>query len=158
MTDTAPWYRQFWPWFLIALPASVVVAGLTTWWIAERGADHLVVADYYKEGLAINRELEKEQQAQRLGLSAEVEMDAGMVHVRLTGDSEPPALRLLFAHPLDAGKDFELVLPRTGPGLYTTQLQQALEHRWLWRVEPLQVDLRTPWRIDGEITFAPTYE
>ncbi len=25
-----PWYKQFWPWFLIALPASVVVASLIT--------------------------------------------------------------------------------------------------------------------------------
>ena len=29
-----PWYRQFWPWFVIALPASAVIAGLTTVWIA----------------------------------------------------------------------------------------------------------------------------
>ena len=53
--DSQPWYRQFWPWFLIALPATVVVAGLTTWWIAAHKADSLVVDDYYKEGLAINR-------------------------------------------------------------------------------------------------------
>ena len=26
--ESIPWYRQFWPWFLIALPATVVVAGL----------------------------------------------------------------------------------------------------------------------------------
>ena len=34
--DTVPWYQQFWPWFLILLPASVVVAGLTTLVIANR--------------------------------------------------------------------------------------------------------------------------
>ena len=58
-----PWYRQFWPWFLILLPASVVVAGLTTLYIANRHADDLVVDDYYKDGLAINRQLEKKQRA-----------------------------------------------------------------------------------------------
>ena len=58
--DSQPWYRQFWPWFLIALPATVVVAGLTTWWIAAHKADSLVVDDYYKEGLAINRQLRKQ--------------------------------------------------------------------------------------------------
>ena len=41
--DTQPWYRQFWPWFLISLPASVVVAGLSTLYIANRHADDLVV-------------------------------------------------------------------------------------------------------------------
>ena len=25
--DTQPWYKYFWPWFIIALPASAVVAG-----------------------------------------------------------------------------------------------------------------------------------
>ena len=52
--DTLPWYRQFWPWFLICLPGSVVVAALTTMYIAHKGADDLVVDEYYKEGLAIN--------------------------------------------------------------------------------------------------------
>ena len=33
-----PWYRQFWPWFLFGLPGIVVVAGLTTWWIAAHNA------------------------------------------------------------------------------------------------------------------------
>lgn len=27
---SAPWYKQFWPWFLISLPASVVVASMFT--------------------------------------------------------------------------------------------------------------------------------
>ena len=30
ITDTKPWYKQFWPWFLIALPGSVVVASMFT--------------------------------------------------------------------------------------------------------------------------------
>jgi hypothetical protein len=32
--DDKPWYRQFWPWFLIALPATVVVASIATFIIA----------------------------------------------------------------------------------------------------------------------------
>ena len=41
--DTEPWYRQFWPWFIMALPASAVVAGLYTVWIAMQTTDSLVV-------------------------------------------------------------------------------------------------------------------
>ena len=40
-----PWYRQFWPWFIIALPASAVVAGLLTLWIAMSNPDYLVIDD-----------------------------------------------------------------------------------------------------------------
>ena len=32
--DDLPWYRQFWPWFVIALPATAVMACLVTIWIA----------------------------------------------------------------------------------------------------------------------------
>ena len=55
--DTLPWYRQFWPWFLIALPACVVIAAIATALIASRHADDLVADSYYKDGLAINRRL-----------------------------------------------------------------------------------------------------
>lgn len=41
-TDTKPWYRQFWPWFLIALPATAVVASFATLAIAIRNADEVV--------------------------------------------------------------------------------------------------------------------
>ena len=38
-----PWYRQFWPWFIIALPASVVIASFFTLWLAISNPDHLVI-------------------------------------------------------------------------------------------------------------------
>ncbi|WP_174564729.1 FixH family protein, partial [Solemya elarraichensis gill symbiont] len=46
-----PWYRQFWPWFIISIPAGTVVAAFITIYIAVDGADPLVTDDYYKEGL-----------------------------------------------------------------------------------------------------------
>jgi hypothetical protein len=45
-----PWYKQFWPWFIIALPASVVIASFVTLWIAISNPDHLVVdEDEYRQ-------------------------------------------------------------------------------------------------------------
>lgn len=43
--EGVPWYKQFWPWFIIALPASVVVASFFTLWLAISNPDHLVVDD-----------------------------------------------------------------------------------------------------------------
>ena len=38
-----PWYREPWPWVLIALPLSAVIASLVTLWIALSNPDHLAV-------------------------------------------------------------------------------------------------------------------
>jgi hypothetical protein len=38
-----PWYRHFWVWFIIALPAAAVAGGLLSLWIAMSNPDHLVV-------------------------------------------------------------------------------------------------------------------
>ena len=39
-----PWYREPWPWILMAGPAIVVVASFITLWLAVTGADP-VIAD-----------------------------------------------------------------------------------------------------------------
>jgi len=40
-----PWYRHFWPWFLIVLTGSAVVGGITTLVIALQNPETLVVSD-----------------------------------------------------------------------------------------------------------------
>lgn len=48
-----PWYRQFWPWFLLALPAAAFVAGSITLAIALRHADQEISEPFTKHGLII---------------------------------------------------------------------------------------------------------
>ncbi|MEP5766598.1 MAG: FixH family protein [Halieaceae bacterium] len=151
--DTLPWYRQFWPWFLFGLPGIVVVAGLSTWWIAERGSDHLVADDYYKDGLAINREIHKQQNARQLGLTARLHYADGILEVELGGNSKAPALILYMSHPMDARADFSLSLPRIEQGLYRTRLEPPSFPRWLWQLEPAGPDYEGAWRIDGELVL-----
>lgn len=52
-----PWYRYGHVWMVIAGPAIVVVAALATGYIAMRGADPVVDADYYRHGTEINKTL-----------------------------------------------------------------------------------------------------
>src|SRR6266702_6195840 len=51
------WYRQRWPWLLVAGPFLVVVASLASAWIAVRSDDGVVAEDYYRQGLLINQKL-----------------------------------------------------------------------------------------------------
>ena len=44
-TPEPPWYRQFWPWFIIALPASAVIASLISLYLAITRPDYMVVED-----------------------------------------------------------------------------------------------------------------
>lgn len=117
-TDTKPWYRQAWPWALILGPAVVVVACAVTIWLAVKNADPVVVDDYYKEGLAINRSLERDQAAARLGLRARLEFaPGGQLKVDLQSSGQPAwpdALKLQLAHPMSAERDLRVTLHVTG--------------------------------------------
>lgn len=48
ITDSKPWYKQFWPWFLIALPGSVVIASMFTITLAIENAPTITQKDLGK--------------------------------------------------------------------------------------------------------------
>ena len=140
-----PWYREPWPWILMAGPAAAIVAGALTVWIAIATADGLVADDYYKRGLAVNAVLEREAAAERRGIAAQFERDAGGIRVRLRGDA-PPALILKLAHATRAGLDLRLRLEPAGAGLYQAALPALAPGHWRLILE----DPRAEWRIVKE--------
>lgn len=140
-----PWYRQLWPWLLISGPAAVLLAGAVTTWIAFASADGLVVEDYYKQGLAINKVLAREEAAKQLGISADIEVTAEKVSVHLKGEA-PEALFVHLAHATRAGHDQRLRLARTAAGVYEAELEALPAGRWRVVIE----DPRGTWRIVKE--------
>jgi len=78
-SESTPWYREPWPWILMAGPAAVIVAGAVTYWLAASTADGLVADDYYKRGLAINQELGRERLAAQRGIEARVTREGSLV-------------------------------------------------------------------------------
>jgi len=143
-----PWYREPWPWFLISLPATAVIAGLTTVWIAYRSADGLVVGDYYKAGLAINQTLERDELARKLDLAATINLVGETLQLDLDGRLEqmPPGVKVHVSHPTRQGADQVLNLVHAGNGQYRGALSSALaDGKWLIQVE----DLETSWRLNG---------
>jgi hypothetical protein len=150
--DTKPWYRQFWPWLLISLPGSVVVAGFITLYIANKYSDDLVANQPYKVGLAINRQLEKKQIAEQRGIQASFQfLGTGAerrVEVRISGLNEDETLNLSLSHPLEADLDFDVRLQYGGAGLYIGRLTRNIAPRWHWTLESNGPE---PWRLDGTI-------
>ena len=140
------WYREPWPWILMAGPATVVVAGFFTAWLAVRSDDGLVVDDYYKQGLAINRTLKRSAAAERLGISARLTLADGRVQVQL-GAARSGPLTLLFAHPTRAGMDQKVKLSLVQAGIYEGQLQPLRPGRWHVFLE------QSDWRLAGDWTL-----
>ncbi len=138
-----PWYREPWPWILMAGPAAVVVASFFTAWLAVRSDDGLVADDYYKQGLTINKTLRRSETAERLGIKAELTLVDGRVRVQL-GGARSGALTLLLAHPTRAGMDQKVKLSMVQPGVYEGQLQPLRAGRWHVFLE------QSDWRLEGD--------
>jgi hypothetical protein len=118
--DTDPWYRQFWPWFIMALPASAVVAGLYTVCIARQTTDSLVVLSDYGVNVVTEQNTAAEIEASRLGLSAMVainpETGAVIVTMSSTANVElPDSLQLRMRHPTMVSRDANIELLRAMP-------------------------------------------
>jgi len=141
-----PWYREPWPWLLMAGPAAVVVAGAATTWIAFASADGLVAEDYYKQGLGINRRLAREDAAREQGITARIELSS-TITVELTG-AAPEALFVHLAHATRAGHDLRLKLVPVEAGRYAAALPALPPGRWRIAIE----DPRGAWRILKEVS------
>ena len=124
-----PWYKEPWPWILMSGPAAAVIGGFVTLWLALHSSDGLVAEDYYRQGLAINKVLAKEDEAGRRGISAAIRFEPGRLRVDLKGDA-PPALFVRLAHATRAGYDMRLRLAPVAPGAYEAELGRLPRGRW----------------------------
>jgi hypothetical protein len=144
-----PWYRQFWPWFLIFIPGLAVVGGIVTIYVATSRPHTMVVDDYARIGLATHRKMERDERAAELGLTATVSVGRtpAEIRVRLDGDlPRPDHLLLSLSHPTLASADRSLTLPGYGEA-YSARLDAPLEGRWYVQIEAPDGD----WRLAGEL-------
>jgi len=145
-----PWYKQFWPWFIFTLPATAVVAGTATYFIAAHDPDGLVYDDYYKQGLMINRVMDKERQAHTLGLGLELREDGKQLQLHLFSHGlELPhqSLTVVLSHPTRASRDQHIPVGYdAASGAYLLPLQSA-QGDWDLVVEPAQGQWRMVRRI-----------
>ncbi len=150
MNEVTPWYKQFWPWFLMALPATAVIGGIITIVIAMTNPDGLVKDDYYKAGLGINRTLEREQAAIRLGLSARIAWQPAQQQLSVQIEANQPVsserLMLQLIHPTRSGQDILVPLLLQQGGHYTGLLAAPpAAGNWYLFITPEDES----WRLNG---------
>lgn len=139
------WYREPWPWLLMAGPVGVVIAGAVTLWLAFSHEDGLVADDYYKQGLAINRVISRDAAARAIGVVADLRFETGSVRISLFADA-PPALTLTLVHPTRAGQDRAAQLRPLGDGIYEGAIDVPTSGRWHVAVS----DAESRWRLTGD--------
>lgn len=150
--DGHPWYKEPWPWLLMAGPAVVVVAGIVTAWIAVSTSDGLVTEDYYTKGLAANQTIARSETASRFGIVAALRFSSDSVSVALSADHAdfrpPEKLVITVSHPTRAGLDRNIVAARSGSA-YSGALRLPAAGHWIVLLE----DEAKTWRLLGNVVL-----
>jgi uncharacterized protein len=149
-----PWYKQFWPWFIISMLALSVVLGLSLLTVSIIKGDSLVVDNYYDAGKGINTALDREKLAKQLQLTAVVKFDdeSGIAEVALTGNSRPGQLTLSLISPTQPEKDRRIVMQPAEGNLYRGNMQDSVQGRRF--VELIGQEGGKDWRLFEEETLA----
>jgi hypothetical protein len=135
LQEQKPWYMEPYVWLIISFPLAAVIAGIITAVLAVKSDDGLVVDDYYKEGLAINRKLERDQLATEYELTANLQYarDDENIRIIVTANNNfnyPDNLKVSFLNASRAGVDKEVLLSMTGKNAYTGTNPDLGKGKW----------------------------
>lgn len=135
-----PWHHEPYVWLIISLPLTAVLAGIITMFLAIKSDDGLVVDDYYKKGLEVNRVLERDRAALRNQLSAQLILDPANPELSVVLDSNPgfnypDKINISFLHPTRKGMDQYLILKRSGEKTYTGTMPRLSTGKWYVLIE-----------------------
>ncbi len=143
MQEIPPWYKQFWPWVLIGIPAGTVVACGFTIYLAISSQDGMVVDDYYNEGKAINASKARDERARELGLSAQLlRGDNNSVRVLFNTDIDASSLLATFSHATQDDKDVSIALIATGDRAFDAVLEPLPPGKWYVQLSPGESEWR----------------
>ncbi|EPE37591.1 hypothetical protein CF66_2401 [Candidatus Photodesmus katoptron] len=149
-----PWYKQFWPCFLIALPLLVIIASIITILIFSKNSINLISKDYYIKGKStnINLYLSRINVARKLKINAYIFFDKKNIIIRLDkGKLEHyPDINTIFTHRTSAGYDFSYQVLSKGNNQYHIPINRnMIEGPWFIKISPNN----KRWLIEGKVTF-----
>ena len=132
----------------MAGPAIVIIAAFATLYLAVRTEDGLVVHDYYRQGLAINATLARDERARTLGVQATLVLSPQRVKVTLVGRiGAPTRLLLRLVHPTRVGQDHSIILTPRQAGTYAAEVRPIDPGPWQVVIE----DEIVGWRLTGTL-------
>jgi hypothetical protein len=156
---------------MIAIPFTAVIMGVVMIWLAIDTDDGLVVDDYYKQGLEINRVIERDKRAATLGLSAIIEFDnsTGIIKMMFDKgqlDTFPESLPVHFRHATRENSDITVLLDHGIGNQYIGHNKQAItEGIWYFEVtgstkagEGWKLDARTRVQSNNVIHLQSQYQ
>jgi hypothetical protein len=87
------WYQEPWNCLVLGGPLLVVCASIFTAFLAYKGADQVVAEDYYRQGLAINKDIDRDHAAAVRHIAADLRYDGatGIIVLKVQGSGEMPA-------------------------------------------------------------------
>lgn len=152
------WYKE--PWLLLVLggPLIVVCASIFTGVLAWRGSDKVVAEDYYKQGLMINKDLQRDAKARELQLSASISLDSAENRLKMSLSANtdlPDTIQVSLAS--SSGKSLSvtevirrLPMKQVRPGVYEGEMNVA-SNLSIATVKLLHVKVETiDWRLTGD--------
>jgi len=140
MNTSLPWYRQFWPWFLMLPPAVALMGGLATLWLAVEHADSVVPDRLSRVGVAVQPDYVAGATAADLTTNPAT----GRVHLRVEDETASMPLSLRWLHPTLPERDRITVLQPMGAGEYEARLPDGLNE-----ARALRLESAAGWVLEG---------
>lgn len=152
MKKTSAFYQNPALWLVVMVPLVAVIVGIGMLIVSIYSFDGLVVDDYYKRGKEINVTLERDKNAAKYDLFADIDLDQPNSAITLELSAEegfqaPETIKLQFLHRTLSGRDLLVELNRLSGLRYSGVMPELSESRWL-------VELGTPqWRLTGGVVW-----
>lgn len=129
------WQKEPYVWMIIFFPVLAIVGGIVTTYLAVESNDGLVVDDYYKQGLEINRTKERDKVASDYQLNADININDNLEEVTITLHANqdfdhPQNLSATFLNATRSGLDKEAKLLLINENVYRGHLSRLNSGKW----------------------------
>jgi hypothetical protein len=130
---------------LIGVPMSSVIVGSFFIFLAASTKDTLVRDNYYKDGLAINQELQWDKKAKSLDVKLSILIEDNTATIKLLGSRQVPpnTLLLKLSHPTLKDRDRDAFLQLSENGDYIGYIDTFEDSRFYLVVESVEQQ----WRV-----------